>query len=250
MIPVINTAVNIPPAQTVLVATPLPDTNTLRVPFDNVPPSVSNAQINNNARGNGAYAAVESVDYAVPVTSASAPAAAPGQSSIAPGIPAAFIAQLVGQQMPVALQGALGGVLAEYEKMIVSSFTKYRPSNASLPPPPPSGVYGRILQQERAARVAPAPPAVADKQQPAERVEPVAQPAAPLPQIEAEIAAPIAEVTVAQPAQAAAPVVAREPAAPVQLSEPIVLPASAANAYQATSLRVQMAAPASVTDSI
>lgn len=250
MIPVINTAVNIPPAQTALVATPLPDTNTLRVPFDNVPPSVSNAQVNNNARGNGAYAAVESVDYAVPVASASTAAAAGSQSSVAPGIPAAFIAQLVGQQMPVALQGALGGVLAEYEKMIVSSFTKYRPSNASLPPPPPSGVYGRILQQERAARVAPAPPAVADKQQPVERVEPVAQPSAPPLQVEVEIAAPMAEVAVAQPVQTAAPVAVREPAAPVEPSAPIVLPASAAGAYQATSLRVQTTTPASVTDSI
>lgn len=156
MLPV-SSSVTIPlPSQT-LVATPLPDNNTLRVPVDNVAPPVSNAQINNNARGNSseASAQAEGGSLSVPVSQNSAsPIFVPSGASSS-SANSSFIAQLVSQEVPQNLQSELQGTLAAYEKLAAISYVKYKPSNAALPQAEPTGVFGRLLQQTRSEPVVP-----------------------------------------------------------------------------------------------
>lgn len=147
MMPVItNTAIYT--SATPLVSTAVPGSAIARVPYDNVAPSVSNAQIENNARGNsgGAVAEAEAAAASAPQENISASLPASSQSLNA-SAQAAFVAQLAAQDMSPEGQTAL----AEYEKMVVYSDVKYKPSNATKPAPMPSGVFGRIMQEERVA---------------------------------------------------------------------------------------------------
>ncbi len=159
MVPTISSTPAFTPAHNNLIATPLPGTNALRVPHDNVAPSVSIAQVNNNARGNGGAAVtqaqpqqavlpvVNSAGGALPamLSSAPAPLSASSQTTV--------FAQMLGQDSPPGT--TLRGIMVEYEKLVSFSSVKYKPSYATLPEPEPSSLFTRLLQQEKAAKPAP-----------------------------------------------------------------------------------------------
>ncbi len=150
MLPLINTTLTSVTPQPSLVATPVPESNTLRVPPTAVAPPVSSAQIDPNASGN---------NQLLPQTTGtpSSPSAAIAQSLVvtannlspgAPiGAPATLLAQMIGQNLPPEAQNMLRGVLNEYEKIIVNSYVKYKPSNASLPRAEPAGAFSQMLKQ-------------------------------------------------------------------------------------------------------
>jgi hypothetical protein len=159
MLPSIATVQAQPPVQTTLVATQIPDTNTLRAPYDSIAPSVSSAQIRDNARGNGGAVvlALAEAPQAAAASSASIPFIVPAFYSTSPGLSAGaqtnFLAQLLAQQPGG--QGTLAGMMVEYEKLVVFSQVKYKPSNATLPPPQPAGLFGKMMQLEKAAPAQP-----------------------------------------------------------------------------------------------
>ena len=168
MIPTVNTVSVIPPATT-LVNTSVPGSIALRPPADSVAPSVSSAVIDNNARGNSTV-----LSSTVPGEAPAADIAEPFSSLLsggsADGIASAqtnFFAQLIGQG---------GGedahaLLVVYEKLVEIAQVRYKPSNADLPAPEPSGVYGRILQQEKQQVRTPLPADVLPQARPAQAAQ-------------------------------------------------------------------------------
>jgi hypothetical protein len=236
MFSVINSISAAVPAPATLVATPLPENFAQRVPSTNVPPPVSSVQINNNARGNGGAAIVIENIPAISVAAASNPnnaVASSGQATQSSGVNATFLAQLIGQQVPPAMQGALSGVLAAYDQLVMASYVKYRPSNAQLPPPAPSGVYERILQQQPAQTVATPQPVVAEAPQPV-------QPQQPAPAVQQVQAASVQQVNTAP--QVAVQQVAQQQA-PKQAT-----PSTPISAYRASAARVETTAESTVKD--
>jgi hypothetical protein len=202
MIPVVATITTPTPTAPSLVATPLPESFAARVPYTDVPPSVSSVQINNNARGNGSYVAIEGVpQYAVPVAEGDAADGAIG-GIVSSKIPATFLAQIIGQGVPPAMQSALSNVLAAYDQLVFNGFVKYRPSNATLPPPAPASVFGKLLAQEQPAPQPVRVEAPAPQPQP-ERVQQTAQQNIPVQPVPAT--AP--EIKQAAPAEKPAPVI-------------------------------------------
>ena len=146
IVPTINTYTLPPP----IVNTAIPGTAITHVPYDNVAPSVSNAQVDNNARGNStpppspadqpASTPQDTVDTA---TFSNAPNSTSNSLNI--GAQASFIAQLAGQDVSPETQG----VLLQYEKLVTISNVKYKPSNALKPISEPANQFGRIIQSER-----------------------------------------------------------------------------------------------------
>ncbi|MCE2927120.1 MAG: hypothetical protein LW823_05715 [Rickettsiales bacterium] len=207
MLPAVNSAPVIVPAP-VIVATTVPGNNVLRVAPDNVAPNVSNVPVGDNTRrGSGATSS-----QAAPVTST----VASGFSSLVTfldGTPSSlslnasttFMAQLISQDnSPYAR-----GVLSEYEKLVVLSQVKYKPSNASMPEPEPNNIFSQILKQEQQTKASTqtalmAQAATANAQQASLGSTAIKTPA-PLKETEAESEAKPAEPVEAEPAQAAAP---------------------------------------------
>lgn len=187
MIPVAGSIIPTTPIQTPLINTALPGAAVVHVPYDNVAPSVSSGEVNNNARDNsgGILPAEEEAAAITEGNYAATRLPAGDAANIAPAGQATFIAQLLSQGTPIS------GVLLEYEKLISFSYVKYKPSNAAKPAPPPAGIFGRILQEEKAA-----PPRVqARTEAPPAAVEKVDIPAAP----------PAKDIAAAAPVTAASP---------------------------------------------
>jgi hypothetical protein len=156
MMPLVNTTSSFitPPP---LVNTTTPGTTIAHVPYDNIAPSVSSAQVDNNARGNSTptaspapAAAPAQPDPDVPSSFSLALTNASGNFSTA--APATFLAQLMGQD----LSPEAKAVLVQYEKLVNIGNVKYKPSNALKPEAEPSNIFGKILQSERAAPSRPA----------------------------------------------------------------------------------------------
>ncbi len=144
--PIGNIIINPPP--TTLVATALPNSIALRVPYDNVPPSVSNTQLDNNARSNQnilqksgdaqAAAAITSSTENFSVTSIA------NTQALNIAAQTTFLAQLAaGDISPEART-----IFAQYDKLVSYANVKYKPSNAGKPSEP-VGMFGRLLQQEK-----------------------------------------------------------------------------------------------------
>ncbi|NBX03485.1 MAG: hypothetical protein EBR02_05410 [Alphaproteobacteria bacterium] len=104
--------------------------------------------MHNNARGNNTQVAIsppETPDTAAP----SQNFASYFSNNSADGIATAqtnFFAQLIGQG---------GGqdaraLLVVYEKLVQLSEVRYKPSDAGVPEPEPAGVFGKLVQQEKA----------------------------------------------------------------------------------------------------
>jgi hypothetical protein len=185
---------NYNPVQVPLVNTTLPGTAATHVPYDNVSPPISNAQVNNNASPNSEAAAASEE-----ATTAAAAQDAEEQASPAPNIAAQsqgavaapFLTQLMSQDGSVPAQV----ILVQYENMIAISNVKYKPSNALKPPAAPANVFGQILQQNKPAVQVQAPQPAQPQQQP----QTSQQPAAAAPDAVAE------ETAVSVPAAAVAP---------------------------------------------
>jgi hypothetical protein len=217
MLPAVTSnVVFIPPQQAPLTNTAILGSNVTRVPSDNVPPSVSNAQVDNNAKGNSDSFASASAAINAQVES-DATFSLPSGASPTPSVnlPTTFLAQLLGQDIAPDINSVTGSILLAYEKLIVLSNVKYKPSNALKPLPGPAGVFGNLLQQSQAPVVT---------QQP----EPVSENAQPVPQVSAETNVEITVAEESAPEAAAAPVL---PA----VSQPIILPGI--SAYLATDVR-------------
>ncbi len=158
-----NTIVYIPPQQSPLVNTSVLGSQTTRVLADNVAPSVSNAQVDNNARGNGgAFTSSPSPAQTAPDSSAQFNLTASAQNAPSVNTPSAFLAQLLAQSNS-SDNSITQSILVGYEQLVSISNVKYKPSNALKPSDDLSGVFGRILQQEQPAQspeaqiVAPSP---------------------------------------------------------------------------------------------
>jgi hypothetical protein len=155
-------AINVNQVQVPIINTVTPGTTVTHVPYDNVAPSVSNAQVDNNASSNNAAAPAAEPPPA-PADTADTQAfyasLANGAASTAPGAQATFLTQLIAQDLSPPVQT----ILMQYEKLVAFSNVKYKPSNAFRPEPAPSGEFGRILQQEsppvQSAQPLPAAPA-------------------------------------------------------------------------------------------
>ena len=133
-----------------IVNTTTPGTTVLHVPPDNVAPSVSGAQVDNNTKGNNA--APQAVEEQVVLSEAAGtatfsviPATTPSSQSVS--AQSAFIAQLAGQDTSQETHT----ILKQYEKLVEFSNVKYKPSNAFKPSSSPASVFGSILHQEKAA---------------------------------------------------------------------------------------------------
>lgn len=138
--------------QTPPVNTTIPDTNVARVPYTDVAPSVSGAQINNNTQGNNTVIARAPEQTATQSAAASesggsnflAQQQSSINSSLSSGVQATFVAQLAAQDV----SDETRGVLVQYEKLVANANIKYKPSNAAKPQEGPSSVFGRLLQSE------------------------------------------------------------------------------------------------------
>lgn len=157
--------------QTPLVNTTTPGTNITRVPYDNVAPSVSSAQVDNNTQGNNTIVSSSNQQAPASETAAAAEEGASGflnqiqrsvSASLSSGVQSTFVAQLAAQDS----SPETNGILVEYEKLVANANVKYKPSNAAKPQDGPSSVFGRILQSEK--------PAVQANEAPAPRLEAVA----------------------------------------------------------------------------
>lgn len=157
MMPLVNNASSFltPPP---LVNTTTPGTTVAHVPYDNVAPSFSSAQIDNNTRGNSSPAAAppqQAAPLPPPAENASpfSLALTNAEGNFSTAAPATFLAQLMGQD----LSPEARSVLVQYEKLVNIGNVKYKPSNAQKPESEPTGVFGKILQTERASGPRPAP---------------------------------------------------------------------------------------------
>ena len=150
MLPLINTTLTPITPQPSLVATPVPDNNTLRVSPTAVAPSVSSAQTDPNASGNNKLLLQGGAGSTQPVASM-AQSLVTNVTNLSPetplGAPATLLAQMIGQNLPPEAETVLRGVLNEYEKIIINSYVKYMPSTASLPQAEPSGTFSQTLKQ-------------------------------------------------------------------------------------------------------
>ncbi len=136
------------PAVTTLVATPLPNSIALRAPYDSVSPSVSSAQLDNNASGNRNPLPKDNAQQNVIVNSASENFSAIAASTNSPTYTAnaqtSFLAQLAGGD----ISSEVRGLFAQYDKMVSFSNVKYKPSNAGKPVDPVS-VFKTLLEMEK-----------------------------------------------------------------------------------------------------
>jgi len=121
------------PAHINLVATPLPNSVALRVPSTNVSPTISSAQIDNNASGNSNFIPQKTTasSLAIPLQTSSAFSA---QNYVLSGtsggaVQAGFLAQLAsGDSSP-----EVDKIFVQYEKLVKYSTVKYKPSDAGKP---------------------------------------------------------------------------------------------------------------------
>ena len=177
-----------------LVATALPNSIALRVPYDNVAPSVSSAQLDNNASGNRNSLPKTEVPQTVASTASANEkfflSSLANSTSFSASAQTTFLAQLASGDISPEVRS----IFAQYDKLVSYANVKYKPSNAGKPSEP-SSLFGAFLKQELYPEtdfVAP-PPQVELPVASAESVqlpEPQAQPQQPpkeiaLPQIQA-----------------------------------------------------------------
>lgn len=194
MLPAINVLNYNPP--TSLVATTMPDAIAVRAPYDNVAPSVSSPQLNNNASPNNEVvpATAEDVQAAAAASETSSFTLPSNAQAIAnSGSQAAFLAQLIEQDGSPTAQN----VLVQYEKLVNFSLVKYKPSDAGRPQADPAATFEKVFQSLHTTS-SPAPTTVS---------APIRQPQVQLqntaPQVEAE--APVVAVEAPAPRPAKAP---------------------------------------------
>lgn len=146
MITHIGNNVNIPMPVT-LIATALPGSLALRVPYDNVSPSVSSSQLDNNASSNNNYLPTANVppnaagDYSPEITAVQLQLK---QSTYNTTAQTGFLAQLAAGEISPEVRG----LFAQYDKLVSYANVKYKPSNAGKPSEPVS-MFKTLLQIEQ-----------------------------------------------------------------------------------------------------
>lgn len=203
MLPVASST-NYIPIQSPLINTAIPGSAITHVPYDNVAPSVSNAQVDNNTAGSVPVVVAEEQDTAPPPQTTSDtspfPAVQSGaQQSQNVGVQAAFLAQLLADDGSPEIRT----ILVQYEKMLALSNVKYKPSNALKPTEEPASSYESLLQSSSTPKVQLPPPPVATPV-----VQKTTEPA-PAPQTPAPQAKPAAPTPAPQVVQAYAATVSR-----------------------------------------
>ena len=201
MLPAVTSNVAfIPPQQAPLVNTAILGSEATRVPYDNVAPSVSNAQVDNNTKGNntpftGTPAPAPSSELSA---SAFALPSAAGTSPVI-SLPTNFIAQILGQDISGSIDNVTRGILVAYERLVALGDVKYKPSNALKPSSGPAGAFGELIQQAPPVQQAAAPVASVAVEAPAIDVQ--AEPVAQVETIIADAPAPavIDEIVAASP---------------------------------------------------
>lgn len=143
----VGNTINTPPPPT-LVSTPLPNSMALRVPYDNVPPSVSNTQLDNNTNGNhNALPKASHPQTNLTINSEtenfSINTAARSQELIV-NPQTVFLAQLAAGDISPEVRT----IFAQYDKLVSYANVKYKPSNAGKPTEP-IGIFGQFLQKEK-----------------------------------------------------------------------------------------------------
>lgn len=131
-----------------LVATPLPNSIALRTPYDNVSPSVSSSQLDNNARTNRDFLPKENVPQTVTINSVAENFSATAPSTNSPSYTAnaqtSFLVQLAAGDISPEVRG----LFAQYDKLVNYANVKYKPSNAGKPVDPIS-LFKTLLQMEK-----------------------------------------------------------------------------------------------------
>ena len=143
----LGNTINIP-APVTLVATPLPNSIALRAPYDNVSPSVSSAQLDNNASGNNVLLSKrDNAQISIPINIAAEKFSVPANSnsaSFTANAQTAFLTQLASGD----ISPEIYGIFAQYEKLLSYANVKYKPSNAGKPVDPVS-LFSTLLELEK-----------------------------------------------------------------------------------------------------
>lgn len=153
MVPLVaSNAIPTPPP---VINTMLPGATIAHVPYDNVAPSVSSAEINNNASNNNTPppAPETAPENALSVDEAFTTYLTNAGPALNINAQATFLAQLIGQDVTVPPETA--GILVQYEKLNAFANVKYKPSNAQKPEAGPSNAFSRLLQEENTAPATP-----------------------------------------------------------------------------------------------
>lgn len=136
----------LPSATPTLVATALPNSSALRVPYYNVAPSVSSAQLDNNASANRDFIAKTHMPQ--PPASSGAEKFPLNETatsiSFSPGAQTAFLAQLASGD----ISAEVHGIFVQYEKLLSYANVKYKPSNAGKPEDN-INLFSSLLQLEK-----------------------------------------------------------------------------------------------------
>lgn len=131
-----------------LVATTLPNSIALRVPYDNVAPSVSSAQLDNNASGNSiSLAKIDNPQLPVPLNVTPEKFSLntnTNSASFTANAQTAFLTQLASRD----ISPEVYGIFVQYEKLLSYANVKYKPSNAGKPVDP-VGLFSTLLQLEK-----------------------------------------------------------------------------------------------------
>jgi hypothetical protein len=138
----------LPSATPTLVATTLPNSSALRVPYDNVAPSVSSAQLDNNASANRNFTTKTNIlPQPLPSNGTEEKFSfnqAGNSIYFSPGAQTAFLAQLASGD----ISAEVHGIFVQYEKLVSYANVKYKPSNAGKPADN-AGLFSTLLQLEK-----------------------------------------------------------------------------------------------------
>lgn len=145
MLPIAPSVVNINPIQTPLINTVLPGSDAVRVPYDSVAPSVSNAEIKNNTNGNGNTATGSGANVSANAESFATFPNFINPQNLQSSAQSTFLTQLLAQES-ASPQAQI--ILVQYEKLVALATVKYKPSNALKPSVEPAGVFGKLLKQQ------------------------------------------------------------------------------------------------------
>jgi len=189
MIPSVTSApIYIPP--TPVIGTTVPDSTVTHLPPDNVPPSFSSVQVNNNARGNSTPTPQDEITPDEVAAQSDAAPIVSSQSLTQPGgqvasAQATFLTQLVAQDDPQSQT-----ILVQYEKLVAYSNVKYKPSNALGPQIAPASLFSNIIHEPVAAHAVEATPAPSAPEPAPGPEEPTAATPPPAAEVQASEAAP------------------------------------------------------------
>lgn len=145
MMPIVsNTQITIP-TQVSFVATALPGTQALRVAPDAVAPSVSNAALGEDYKGNGGY--VSPPAAAAATTPISSTLSTPIPANLSTASASLSASSMLATQFLSQDANAGDAFFAVYEELVAASQVKYKPSDAGAPQPAPNNLFAKMLAE-------------------------------------------------------------------------------------------------------